>query len=173
MKPRQFTQQFVEKTSRVRFKPFGVTLHETADPGACAQQEFLYFNSQTATSAHAFVDWFEDLQIIPWNIKAYHAKSPANDRFIGLEMCRPASHDPKQMKIVYWASVDAVARIFRWILKLRKVDTSNLMSHHEVSLRYKKSNHTDPTGLFREYGYTMEGFRADVQYRLDAKWEKV
>lgn len=170
MKSRNFKTQLLKKNSGKRLNPQGIVLHETATPGATAQAEYKYFNRETSRSAHAFIDWYEDLQIIPWNVKAWHAMEPANSVFIGVEMCRPKTHDPEKMKIVYWATVDAFARIYRWILEEKTVTPENLMTHHEVTLKWKRSTHTDPTGLFKEYGYTIEQFRADVQYRLDKKW---
>lgn len=171
MKERRFEKKFIQKNTGRRLRPTGLVLHETADPGATALDEFKFFNRITNKSAHAFIDWERDLQIVPWDIECWHARSPANEMFIGMEMCRPGEHDPEKFKVVYWASVDAAARLFRWVLGYRTVTPDNLMSHHEVTLRWKRSTHTDPTALFKEYGKTMDGFRADVQHRLNMKWE--
>lgn len=170
MRTRNFKTKLLEKTSGKHLKPQGIVLHETACPGATAQAEYKYFSRETGRSAHAFIDWYEDLQIIPWDIQAWHAKEPANSLYIGIEMCRPKTHDPEKMKIVYWSTVDAFARLYRYILGIRTVTPENLMTHHEVTLKWKRSTHTDPTSLFKEYGYTIEQFRKDVQYRLDRKW---
>lgn len=171
MEQRQFKKQFVPKNSGIKFKPTGIVLHETATPGATAQAEYKYFCKETGRSAHAFIDWNEDLQIIPWDIKAYHAKSPANEMFIGVEMCHPKGHNVEQFNIIYWATVDAFARLYRYVLNIKIVTTANCMTHHEVSAKWKKSTHTDPTSFFNEYGKTMAQFRKDVQYKLDMKWE--
>lgn len=172
MEARRFKKQILPKTSGKKFIPVGIVLHETATPGATAQAEYKYFCKETGRSAHAFIDWNEDLQILPWDIKAWHAKEPANSMFIGIEMCRPKTHDPDKMKVVYWATVDAFARLYRWILNIKTVTKDNLMTHHEVSLKWKNTTHTDPTALFKEYGYTVDQFRFDVQHRLNMKWEE-
>lgn len=170
MEQRQFKKQFIKKNSGQKLIPKGIVLHETATPGATAQNELSFFSTHSATSAHAFIDWIEDLQIIPWDIKAWHAKEPANSLFIGVEMCRPKTHDPEKFKIVYWATVDAFARIYRYVLNIKTVTVDNCMAHFEVSNKWHNTDHTDPSAYFAEYGKTMAGFRADVQYRLTQKW---
>ncbi len=170
MTPRTFKQQFIPKHSSIELKPEGIVLHETATPGATAEAEFKFFSRYTKANAHAFIDWFQDLQIIPWNRRAWHCGPTGNSKYIGVEMCHPKGHDPEKFIIVYWASVDAVARLFRFILKTKVVTSQNLRSHKEVSQEWKESTHVDPISFLAEYGKTMEGFRADVQYRLDEKW---
>lgn len=168
---RTFKQQFISMNrSNKKFKPVGVVLHETATPGATAQNEFNYFNTgKRGASAHGFIDWIEDIQTIPWDEKGWHAKEPANSMFIGIEMCRPKNdaQKHKRMIVTYEASVDAVARLFKWVLKLDKVTKENLMSHHEVALKWKNTTHVDPTDYLKEIGKSMDQFRKDVQDRLD------
>lgn len=171
MVARNFEQRFIKKNTGKLFKPFGTVNHETADPGATAEDEAHFFDGWSKTSVHSFVDWIRDIQIVPWNIKCEHVGPKANSKFIGVEMCRPATHDPEKMKIVYWAAVDAHARIHRWILNNRIITPDNCLSHDEVRIKYGGTSHTDPTALFKEYGYTMDQFRRDVQYRLNMKWE--
>lgn len=170
MKPRTFLKQLIPKYSKYKLNAEGIVLHDTATPGATAQNEFEFFSRYTGANAHAFIDWIQDLQIIPWDHQAWHAKDPANQKFIGVEMCVPKGHDPEKANIVYWATVDAFARIYRYILGIRTVTKDNCMSHHEVTLKWRRSTHTDPTAFFKEYGRSMDQFRADVQYRLDMKW---
>lgn len=172
MEARRFERKFIPKNSGEKYKPQGIVLHETADPGATADKEYKFFSTHLETNAHAFIDWTKDLQIVPWDIKCWHAKSPANDRFIGVEMCRPATHNPEKFRVVYWAAVNAFARLYRWVLNIKVVTKDNCMSHDEVRIRWRKTNHTDPTALFKEYGKTMDQFRADVQYQLDGLWKE-
>lgn len=149
-------------------KAIGVVLHETASPGGTAEAHFKYFNTADRhASAHAFVDWTETLCTIPWTEKAGHACEPANSKFIGVEMCHPKGHNLEQFTIVYQETVFLFARIFYNILKIKTVTKENCMSHHEVSLKWKKSTHVDPTSFFKEYEKTMDGFRKDVQEELD------
>lgn len=172
MRMRRFKQQFISQNrSYKKFNPIGVVLHETATPGASAQDEYRYFNKpDRKVSCHAFVDWDEDLQFIPWDEIAWHCKPSGNKRFIGLEMCRPSNTDKfkkDKMEFTYKVSVNAVARLFKFVLKIDKVTKDNLMSHHEVSLKWKESTHVDPTSYLKDIKKDMDMFRKDVQSVLD------
>ena len=48
-----------------------------------------------------------------------------------------------------------------------EVTVDNLLSHAEVSSRWRESDHTDPVGYFAEYGKTVNEFRDEVQKELD------
>lgn len=157
--------------SKNKFKPIGIVLHETATPGATAANELNAFNTHDwKASAHGFIDWTEDLQTLPWDTIGWHACSPANGMFIGIEMCRPKNNDSiriEKMKIVYQASVDAFARLYKYVLKIDKVTKENCMSHDEVRLKWKKTTHVDPTSYLKEIGKSMDQFRTDVQNKLN------
>jgi N-acetylmuramoyl-L-alanine amidase len=170
MEPRQFKKQFITDSTNIPLKPMGIVLHDTATPGATAQNEWRFFEEHTATSVHAFCDWIEDIQIVPWNIKCYHCGEPANSMFIGVEMCVPEIHDPEKFNIVYWATVDAFARLYRYVLNIKTVTKDNLMTHDEVRAKWKDTSHTDPTSYLKEYGKNIDMFRKDVQFSLDKKW---
>jgi N-acetylmuramoyl-L-alanine amidase CwlA len=172
---RQTVQKFLAMNrSYKKFKPVGVVLHETATPGATASAEFKYFNSAArGASAHAFVDWTETIQMIPWDEAAWHAKEPANSQFIGIEMCRPKIHDTEKFEIVYNEAVALFSRLFFIVLKINKISKDNLMSHDEVRLKWRNTSHTDPTAYLKEYGKTMDGFRADVQAAINNNPEHV
>lgn len=169
---RNFKQQFISMNrSNRKFKPTGIVLHETATQGATAQNEFNYFDkNKVGASAHGFIDWVEDLQFIPWDEKAWHACEPANSLFLGIEMCRPKDNDPKKkekMLITYTATVEAFARLYKWVLKIDKITKDNLMSHDEVRIKWGKTTHTDPTSYLKEIGKSMDIFRKDVQKELN------
>lgn len=161
-------QKFIlNNRSKKPLAAIGVVLHETATPGATAESEFNYFNNnKVGASAHAFVDWTNTVQTIPWNEKAWHAKEPANSMFIGIEMCRPAKHDPAMFDIVYNETVALFSRLFYIVLEIDNVTKDNLMSHDEVRLKWQNTTHTDPTAYFQEYGKTMDMFRQDVEQAI-------
>lgn len=162
-------QRFItQNRSYTAIVPQGVVVHETATPGATAKSEYAYFNSSyRAASAHAFVDWIETIQTVPWFEKAWHAGPTANKRFIGVEMCRPAKHNVEKFIIVYNETVALFSRLFHIVLKIDKITPDNLMSHDECRIKFKDTTHTDPTGYFKEYGKTMSQFRADVQTAIN------
>jgi len=169
---REFKKQFIAMNrSSKKLNAVGMVLHETATQGATAQNEFNYFNkNKVGASAHAFVDWNESVQFIPWDEQAWHAKNPANQMFIGVEMCRPKDSDPKKlekMNIVYNASIEDFARVFKYILNINKITKDNLMSHDEVRLKWNNTTHTDPTSYLKEISKSMDVFRQDVQNKLN------
>lgn len=171
---RQFIKYLITNKNnfgKKKIKPTGIVLHETATPNAPARQEVDAFNSHDwKASAHAFIDWNEDIQSLEWNQHGYHACEPANSKLIGLEMCCPKINDPKRldkMKIVYNSTVNAFARLFFYVIKEDKVTKDNCMSHDEVRLKWQNTSHTDPTQYLKEIGYDMNKFRSDVQRELD------
>ena len=150
-----------------RLKPIGIVVHETATPGATAEREYQYFNSANrGASAHAFVDWEDVIQTIPYNEVAWHAGPTANSRYIGIELCRPSGHDPEKFGRVWNNAVSLFADLFREY-GFGAVTVDNLLSHAEVSSRWRETDHTDPVGYFAEYGKTVNDFRDAVQNELN------
>ena len=150
-----------------RLNPKGVVVHETATPGATAEREYQYFNGgDRGASAHAFVDWEDVVQTIPYDEVAWHAGPTANSRYIGIELCRPSSHEPDKFERVWNNAVSLFADLFREH-GFGEVTVDNLLSHAEVSSRWRESDHTDPVGYFAEYGKTVNEFRDAVQKELN------
>jgi hypothetical protein len=147
----------------------GIVLHETANPGGSAQMHYQYFNNaDRQASAHAFVDWKEIVQLVPWNERAWHAGRTANSSYLGIELCRPVSHDPVKFQEVWNRGTWLFDWLFLNVLKVNKVTKDNLMSHAEVSMKWHETDHMDPVSYFSEYGKTVDGFRNDVQKLIDA-----
>lgn len=167
----EIKQQFIKLNHGGLFTgPKGIVLHETANPGGTAQQHFKYFNSEDRhASAHVFVDWTEIVQLVPWNERAWHAGTTANYMFLGIELCRPASHDTAKFQQVWNRGTWLAAWLFINVLKVNKVTKDNLMSHAEVSLKWKETDHTDPIAYFDEYDKTVDLFRNEVQRLIDAE----
>lgn len=150
-----------------RLNPKGVVVHETATPGATAEREYQYFNGgDRGASAHAFVDWEDVVQTIPYDEVAWHAGPTANSRYIGIELCRPSGHEPDKFERVWNNAVSLFADLFREH-GFGEVTVDNLLSHAEVSSRWRESDHTDPVGYFAEYGKTVNEFRDEVQKELN------
>lgn len=144
-------------------KPQGIVLHETATPGATAEAEYNYFNSAYRdASAHGFVDWNGYIQTIPYNEVAWHAGYTANHRYIGIEMCRPAKHNPEQFQKIWENTIS----VFTYIITKFSLSVNDITTHHEVSLKWRETNHTDPTALLAEYGKTIDDFKNAVKEKL-------
>ena len=163
-------QQFIRLNHGGVFSgPKGIVLHETANPGGTAQNHYVYFNNaDRQASAHAFVDWTEIVQLVPWNERAWHAGRTANGSYLGIELCRPASHDQAKFQEVWNRGTWIFAWLFLNVLKVNKVTKDNLMSHAEVSMKWHETDHMDPVSYFSEYGKTVDDFRNDVQKLIDA-----
>lgn len=129
-------------------KPEGVVVHSTANPGATAQAEYSYFNSgYRAASAHYVVDWVQIIRLIPENEVAWHAGPTANHRFLSVEMCEPFGLDADRFdetwKRAVWLVADMCVR-YGWTM-------ANVLSHKEVSERWRETDHTDPIPYFSRY----------------------
>ena len=144
--------------------PKGVVLHETATPGATAENEYNYFNNgNRGASAHAFVDWNGFIQTVPYNEVAWHAGYTANHKYIGVEMCRPKTHNPEQFKKVW----DNTISLFICILSLYKLSADDIFTHHQISLKWGETDHTDPTAFLKEYGKTFEDFKNEIKEKME------
>lgn len=147
--------------------PVGLVVHDTDDPGATAQNEHDYFQNQgPQASAHAFVDWNGIIQLIPWNEVAWHAGHTANHTRIGIELCVPKPKDEDKFDKVWNNAVELFAFLVINVLKQSTVTKENLMSHAEVSNRWKETDHQDPIDYFRQYGKTVDDFRDAVQAKI-------
>ncbi len=141
-------------------EPEGFVIHSTATPGATAQNEFNYFNSQhRAASAHYFVDWQEIIRAIPENEISWHAGQSANIRYLSLEMSEPKEEDPEKFQEVIkrttWLVADACVR-YGW-------SKDNIYSHQMISEMYRETNHTDPIGYLETYGMTWDNLLQSIE----------
>ena len=142
--------------------PIGIVIHETATPGATAQNEFLYFNGgDRGSSAHGFVDWNGYIQTIPYDEVAWHAGYTANHKYIGIEMCHANNED--DFKKVWDNTVD----VFVNLMKRYGFNSNDIFTHDYISRKWGETNHTDPTGYFKKFGKTFENFINDVNFHLN------
>lgn len=122
-------------------------------------------------------------QTLPWTVQAWHCGGAANATHIGIEMTEPASivytgHgaewrdlDPAatetHIKGTYAAAVELFAQLCAQF-DLDPLADGVIISHAEGAARGVASAHADPTHLWREFGLTMDGFRADVAAKMAA-----
>lgn len=165
----EIIRMFISKNRpSIRLNPIGVAIHETANPGATALNHFKYFNSNyRGASAHVFVDWDNIIQTIPWDERAWHAGRTANKKYIGIELCRPRIHADKKFNLIWEKGVWLTAYLFTRVMNIRNVTVKNLISHYEISKKWRETTHVDPIGYFKEYGKTLDDFRKDVQAEIN------
>jgi N-acetylmuramoyl-L-alanine amidase CwlA len=140
----------------------GTVLHETATPGASDENERAYFNSAyRGASAHAFVDYNSITQTVPWTEQAWHAGPTANKRYIGIELCN--YKEALKFEEIWNRAVWLFAYVHVNIINVTDINNVTLMSHAEVSAKWKETDHTDPIGYFARFGKTVDDFRRGVQ----------
>lgn len=119
-------------------------------------------NPKARGSAHYIVDPGEIVQCVPEDRIAAHA--PPNTGSIGIELCDPNAgpadrwHDTPHTQML-----DRAAGLVRDIAARHKVPlvwitagqmkagAHGITSHHEVTIAYRQSTHTDPVGWHPEY----------------------
>jgi N-acetylmuramoyl-L-alanine amidase len=156
--------------SNTSLKPQGVVVHSTATSGATTENEVNFYNSANCkTSVHGFIDWTSIVQTLDFNKRAWHCGAHGNDNFIGVEMCEPKGHDEAKFIETWKRATWYFAYIFVNVLKIHTISKDNLMSHAEVSDKWKESTHQDPVELFRGYGKTVDDFRNEVQAEINSQ----
>lgn len=162
----EIRQDFIGKNrSKKPLNAIGMVLHETATPGATDEAEQRYFNNNTVNaSVHGFIDYDSITQTMPWNERCWGAGAHANVAFIQIELCH---FDGARFQEVWNRGVYLFAWVFVNVLKKYVVTKDNLMSHQEVSAKWRETDHTDPYGFFKDNGRTVDEFRAEVQAEIN------
>jgi N-acetylmuramoyl-L-alanine amidase CwlA len=153
--------------SGATLEPVGLTIHETATPGATARNERDYFHSgDRSASAHYFVDDIAIIQLLPENLQAWHAGPTANKRYLSIEICHFADPDKfrKTWNRAVWLAADICLRHGLDPEILEQMNT-----HAWVSKQWGETDHTDPIGYFRDHGKLWADFVNDVKLLMEAK----
>jgi len=167
-----YTVNLITKNrSKIPLKPMGAVVHDTDDAGATAANEQHYFNTADTGGicAHAFVDWQQIIQTVPYDELAGHAGPTANSKFLGIELCVPKGNDPDKFKAVWNGAVNLFSDLFINQIGIANITPDNLMGHAEVSAKWHESTHEDPVAFFKGYGKTVDDFRAAVQAAINVK----
>lgn len=169
-----YKQQFVPWNSGIPLKSQGFVIHETADKGAPAVNEYNWIceclrEGNTAEGhvfAHVYIDSTVIWQFAPLNVECFHAMDPANNMFAGFECCHVDPDVPgaaERFNIIYENAAQWGAYYLRMICGITQVTKNCIMSHEEVSLKWRATTHVDPTEYFAMYGKSIDTFRARVQ----------
>ncbi|KIR03815.1 N-acetylmuramoyl-L-alanine amidase [Lachnospiraceae bacterium TWA4] len=164
----------------------GLMLHSVG----CSQPKALAFikkwNKSTYHRAcvHAFIDANDGLvyQTLPWNIRGWHCGASGNNTHIGIEMCEPetitytsgstfvcTNKEVAIAKVI--RTYEVVVELFAMLCTrygLNPLKKGVILSHTEGHDCGIASNHGDPEHLWKGLGlgYTMDGFRRDVQAKM-------
>ena len=167
--------------------PQGIMLHSIGCPqpnaAVMAHRYNTYQPDGQSVCVHGFVQrdgtYYHTL---PYNLRAWHCGGSANQTHIGIEMTEPASIvytggaswrdlDPDateaHVRGTYAAAVELFAQLCTQYA-LDPLEDGVIISHAEGAARGVASAHADPTHLWRAFGLTMDGFRADVAAKMAA-----
>ena len=122
-------------------------------------------------------------QTLPYTMRAWHCGGSANSTHIGIEMTEPASIvytggsnwrdlDPAATEAHVRGTYAAAVELFAQLCAQYALDPladGVIISHAEGAARGIASAHADPAHLWRAFGLTMDGFRADVAATMAAK----
>lgn len=168
--------------------PQGIMLHSIGVPqpnaAVMARSYNQYQPGGQSVCVHGFIQRDGTYyQTLPYNLRAWHCGGSANGTHIGIEMTEPASIvytggaswrdlDPAateaHVRGTYAAAVELFAQLCEQYA-LDPLEDGVIISHAEGAARGIASAHADPTHLWRAFGMTMDGFRADVAAAMAAK----
>jgi N-acetylmuramoyl-L-alanine amidase CwlA len=150
--------------SGASLEPVGLTIHETATPTASAENESAYFhNGDRSASAHFFIDQDSIVQILPENLRAWHAGKQANTRFLSIEMCH---FDDEERFAEVWARTVWLAADICVRYGLNP-ESDQLHTHAWVSETWGETDHTDPLSYFTAHGKTWADFVVNVVNEME------
>ena len=168
--------------------PRGLMLHSIGCPQPNAAVLARYYNQYQpggqSVCVHGFIQRDGTYyQTLPYNLRAWHCGGSANNTHIGIEMTEPASIaytggaswrdlNPAATETHVRGTYAAAVELFAQLCEQYALDPladGVIISHAEGAARGIASAHADPTHLWRAFGLTMDGFRADVAAALAAK----
>ena len=172
-----FTKCDAYKAGR-KIKPTGVMVHSTGannpnlkryvgpDDGLLGKnQNNNHWNMPgVGASVHAFIGKLKDgsiatYQVLPFDYRAGHCASSANNTHIAFEICEDGLNDPIYFGKVYKEAVEFTAML----CKEYSIDPKNVICHSEGYKKGIASNHGDVMHWFPKHGKSMDTFRSDVK----------
>ena len=177
-------------TNGTKIKVRGLMLHSVGCSQPSAAPFMRNWNTpDVSVCVHGFIQADgEVFQCLPWDYKGWHGGGSSNSTHIGVEMTEPASikytggasfvdNDPEKTKAHVKGTYETAVELFAYLCKLFDLDPlTSIISHAEGYKLGVASNHGDPTHLWNKYpelGYTMDGFRADVQRKINQESEEL
>ena len=166
--------------------PSGLMIHSvgTSQPDA---KVFLsrWDRSGTGACAHALIDGLTDnaYQLLPWNMRGWHAGGSANDSYIGVEMCEPRGikytgsgsafivTDPEEARQTIAHTYRIAVELFAKLAQEFQIPMEKIIDHSTGCKMGIASNHADVMHLWQSKtlgtNYTLDGFRKDIQAEIE------
>lgn len=167
--------------------PQGIMLHSIGVPqpnaAVMARGYNQYQPGGRSVCVHGFIQRDGTYyQTLPYTMRAWHCGGAANATHIGIEMTEPSSIvytggaswrdlDPAATEAHVRGTYAAAVELFAQLCTQYALDPladGVIISHAEGAARGIASAHADPTHLWRVFGLTMDGFRADVAAKMAA-----
>ena len=186
-------QQYATKNdcyiTNTRIRVEGLMLHSVGAGQPSAKAFADSFNTYNPDGRevcpHAFLQSDGTVyQILPWNMRGWHAGGTANNTHIGVEMCEPSSIIYSSSNSFYCVNTGAAiayvagtyttaTELFAELCvayELDPLEKGVIISHSEGSYTGVASAHGDPEHLWDALGtsYTMDTFRRDIAKRVAA-----
>ena len=130
-----------------------IVIHETANPGATAQNHVDYWSREDDYAVHAVCDWDNIFHTVPYDRLCWHVGN-ANGWTIGIEICHATN---KADFLKAWNNAITWTKA---MMKRFNIPVSRVVSHDYCSRVWGGSDHTDPIDYFAEYGKTWGDFIA-------------
>jgi len=165
--------------------PQGLMLHSVgcSQPSAKSFADRWNKSTNDNVAVHAVIDanTGDIYQCLKWNYRGWHAGGTANNTHIGVEMCESnyisyingykfnitnKTKAQEHCRIAYNSAVE----LFAYLCKEYNIPVNKICSHKEGCAQGIASNHGDPEHYWKGLSmpYTMDGFRKDVQNKLNA-----
>lgn len=112
------------------------------------------------------------IQSLPWDSFVYGVGAGRNGSYnsshIQFEICEDTT-DAAYTREAYRTAAELCA----YLCRAFEIPVEKIVSHNEAGLTGYGSRHVDPEHWWSLYGYTMDGFRQDVQRLLNGEtWEE-
>lgn len=153
--------------------PQGIVIHETANPNSSIYGEISYMDRNWRNAfVHAFVDKDNIIEIHDPSYGAWGAGRIANQYFMHVELVEHVGNRTAFMQSILNDAHYVASKLYQFGLvpsrptKNKNDISGTIWSHHEVSSYLGGTNHTDPTGYFNQFSYSMEEFYELIVYEF-------
>lgn len=144
--------------------PRGIVVHSTGTPNATARNIRNYMERAGQTSSyHIVCDWSESLVLVPCYPGAcevaHHAGPTANRNYLSVSACEHGSKD-KNLQ-----TYRRLVKLLRMLLVLWEwwPPERYLLSHAQVSRRWRETDHVDPEPWLSSFGLSWPALLSDVR----------
>lgn len=138
-----------------------IVIHETANPGATAENHVDYWSRDDTYAVHYVGDWTGDVYHCVPDDRLCWQVGNGNPYVIGIELCH--AENQEDFEKVWNLGIEWAAMM----LDRHGWGIDRLISHNDCSEWWGGSDHTDPLGYFEDFGKSWAQFKEEVAERMD------